>query len=57
MMNGKMAKKIRTLVYGKDFSPRHRKYSYKGGGRVADDKRQRYQQIKKDVSRGVKGWL
>jgi len=58
IMNGKMAKRIRKFVYGSTFSPRHRKYSTgRGGMRVADDRRQRYQAIKKGVSRGEKGWI
>ena len=53
-MNGKRAKQIRRLVYGENFSPRFRKYSRtKTGSIVADEKRQRYQQIKKNI----KEWL
>ena len=47
-MNGKMARKVRKFVYGDSFSPRHRKYSEGRGPRVADDKRRRYQMIKKN---------
>jgi len=57
-MNGKKAKEIRRLVYGDSFSPRHRKYrKLKSGMIVADDKRQRYQAIKKATTQGEGGWL
>jgi hypothetical protein len=51
-MRGKRAKQIRKLVYG-DFSPRFREYRRSKGGIVADDRRRRYQMIK----RNMKEWL
>jgi hypothetical protein len=48
-MRGAKAKKLRKMVYGKDFSPKHREY-YKltaTGQIVADDKRQSYQKAKR----------
>ena len=53
-MNGKRARQIRKMVYGTDFSTRFRKYmrSKLNGAIVADEKRQRYQKIKKEYTRG-----
>ncbi|MHC4184131.1 MAG: hypothetical protein ACYSR0_12360 [Planctomycetota bacterium] len=53
-MNGKRAKQIKRLVYGDSFSPRHRKYSRAKGTTqiVADDRRQRYQKLKRLLSGG-----
>ena len=52
-MRNKRARKIREVVYGKEFSPRFRKYHNEFGGMiVADEKRRQYQMLKKEVNNG-----
>jgi hypothetical protein len=53
-MNGATARKIRKIVYGTDFSNRYRKYkrSKMTGAIIADEKRRRYQKIKKEYIKG-----
>jgi len=53
-MNGKVAKKIRKIVYGEDFSPKFRKYfrDTKSGNIISDEKRKLYQLTKKLYNHG-----
>lgn len=48
-MRGKVAKLIRKVVYGDEFSFRYRQYRrfIRTGAVIADDKRQLYQKFKK----------
>ncbi len=58
-MRGTIAKRLRKEVYGEDFSPRHREYTWDsvkrvgvrlfGVGKLNSDKRRReYQKLKKE---------
>jgi hypothetical protein len=47
-MRGKLAKRIRKFVYG-DYSIRSTKYHMEGSHIVADDRRKRYQNIKRNL--------
>ena len=54
-MNNKRAREIRKQVYGKEGSPRYRKYHIGIGGNViADKQRQEYQGMKKEYKREAK---
>jgi hypothetical protein len=50
-MRGTKAKKIRKIVYGNEYSPRHRKYWRHEitGQIISDDRRREYQKTKKDM--------
>lgn len=49
-MRGKKAKLARTIVYGSDLSSRYRDYFQFGRSTVfADEKRQEYQRVKKQI--------
>lgn len=46
-MRGARAKRLRRLVYGTAFSPRHRKYDIGHRRQItADERRQTYQRVK-----------
>lgn len=54
-MRGKVAKKIRKLIYGDDKSPRARKY-YKDRNTysvISDETHQKYQKAKSAYTRGL----
>jgi hypothetical protein len=62
-MNGKLAKKIRKIVYGENLSPRHREYIDSANPhkpwtevRTADIMRRNYQNAKKFYYEKVRGW-
>jgi hypothetical protein len=46
-MRGKKAKLIRKLVYGPDFSPKFRSYTKRNGIIRADERRGKYQLLKR----------
>lgn len=49
-MNEKIARDIRVLVYGAEYSPRARKYKRHPNGQItSDSKRMQYQHCKKNI--------
>lgn len=54
-MRGTVARKLKKVAYGDDFSPRARKYSPHPGGTgaiISDRRRQDYQRLKRAYTRG-----
>jgi hypothetical protein len=51
-MSGKTAKIVRRLVFG-DYSIRSRQYYKKNGTIIADERRRKYQRVKKLLKEGV----
>jgi hypothetical protein len=50
-MRGKVAKRLRNIVYGRDYSPRDRNYATaKNGARIDVGLRRKYQNLKKDYN-------
>ncbi len=54
--HGKQSKKLRKLIYGKEYSPRFRQYITIGLTVVADQKRQAYQHLKMAYNR-IENWV